>query len=117
MDESRLLTERNIWLATVRVNGRPHLVPIWFVWVRGLIYICTQEDSVKVRNLSANPRASFSLQDGDKPVVGEGEVRRVEQPFPEDVLAIFKQKYDWDIPRDAGYRAMFEITPVKWLRW
>ncbi|MCP4418942.1 MAG: hypothetical protein GY805_20185 [Chloroflexi bacterium] len=29
--EARLLTERNIWLATVRPSCRPHLIPIWFI--------------------------------------------------------------------------------------
>ena len=23
-------TEANIWFATVRADGRPHLVPVWF---------------------------------------------------------------------------------------
>ncbi len=117
MDETRLLNERNIWLATVRSSGRPHLVPIWFVWSRGLAYVCTQSSSVKVKNLRANPRVSFALEDGDKPVLCEGNARLLSPPFPEDALALFKQKYDWDIPSDPGYTSMIEITPVKWLKW
>ena len=63
--ERRLQTEQNLWLATVRPNGTPHLVPIWFVWVAGKIYLCTGADSVKVRNLMQNPQVSIALEDGN----------------------------------------------------
>lgn len=68
----RLQTESNIWLATVRPNRTPHLVPIWFVWVADKINICTGADSVKVRNLLANPNVSLALEDGSQPIVLEG---------------------------------------------
>ena len=35
--QERLSTEKNIWLASVRATGAPHLVPIWFVTHEGLI--------------------------------------------------------------------------------
>lgn len=117
MDESRLLTERNIWLSTVRSSGRPHLVPIWFVWWSGRAYVCTQGDSVKIKNLRANPRVSFALENGDKPVIGEGAVEILDADFPTEVVGLFKQKYDWDIPTDTAYSAMIVIAVEKWLKW
>jgi F420H(2)-dependent biliverdin reductase len=116
MDTTRLTTERNVWLATVRPSGKPHLVPIWFVWADDKFYICTQADSVKVKNLRANPHASLSLENGDKPVLCEGSAAFLDA-FSPAVLALFKAKYDWDIPTDNAYRAMIEITPAKWLKW
>lgn len=117
MDETRLLTERNIWLATVRASGKPHLVPIWFVWMAGKAYVCTQADSVKVKNLQRDARVSFSLENGDKPMIAEGTVAFLDVPYPAELLQLFKDKYDWDITTDTAYRAMFEITPQKWLKW
>ena len=38
----RLQTEANIWLATVRPDGQPHLVPLWFAWHEGQIFLCTR---------------------------------------------------------------------------
>src|SRR5436190_10273583 len=70
--QARLATERNIWLASVRPDGSPHLVPIWFVTHDGLIYICTDPESVKVRNLQHNERVSLALEDGSKPIIFEG---------------------------------------------
>ncbi|MCL6511182.1 MAG: pyridoxamine 5'-phosphate oxidase family protein [Anaerolineae bacterium] len=117
MTDPRLLSERNIWLATVRPDGRPHLVPIWFVWVRERIYICTESRSVKVRNIAANPRASAALENGNQPIIAEGRATVLHRPYPGDVVAEFKQKYGWDISADGSYNALIEITPEKWLRW
>lgn len=107
----RLAQARNIWLATVRPDGRPHLVPIWFVVDDGRWYICTSPDSVKARNLQANPRVALALEDGDNPYVVEGVARQV-QPS-ESVAQRFKAKFDWDITTDADYGAVFEITVTR----
>jgi uncharacterized pyridoxamine 5'-phosphate oxidase family protein len=116
-NEERLLNERNVWLATTRPNGKPHLIPIWFVWVNERFYICTSEHSVKVRNLRANPRASVSLEDGNHPVIAECSVRFVQTPFPEEVVAAFQRKFDWNIATDRDYSCLLELTPKKWLQW
>lgn len=117
MSDPRLLTEKNIWLATVRSDGRPHLVPIWFVWVNEKIYICTEEKSVKIKNLQGNPRASVALENGSQPAIAEGTARILQRPYPADVIAEFKHKYEWDITTDASYNILVEITPAKWLKW
>lgn len=104
-------TERNIWLATVRPDGRPHLVPIWFVTVEGRCYICTGPTSVKARNLRANPNVVLALEDGDAPAVLEGVARSVTPSAA--VARRFKEKFDWDITADDDYRAVFEITVTR----
>ena len=110
--ERRLQTEQNLWLATVRPNGTPHLVPIWFVWVSGKIYLCTEADSVKVHNLRQNPHVSIALEDGTQPIMIEG----LAQPIgtaPQPVSEAFKKKYDWDITSDDTYTQVIEIEPTK----
>jgi general stress protein 26 len=107
-----LQTEQNLWLATVRPNSRPHLVPIWFVWVAGKIYLCTASNSVKVRNLKQNPRVSIALEDGTQPIVIEG----LAQPIgavPKSVTEAFKKKYDWNISADGEYNQVVEIEPKR----
>jgi hypothetical protein len=117
-NEIRLQSERNVWLATTRPNGKPHLIPIWFVWVDEKFYLCTSdEQSVKVRNLRANPRASVALEDGNQPLIAECTAQILEEPFPAAVVEAFRQKFDWDIANDDIYRLVLELTPVKWLSW
>ncbi len=110
--ERRLQTEQNLWLATVRPTGAPHLVPIWFVWVAGKIYLCTGADSVKVRNLLQNPHVSIALEDGTQPIVIEGLAQPVGQADVA-VLSEFQRKYDWDITSDDTYTQVIEIEPVR----
>jgi F420H(2)-dependent biliverdin reductase len=117
MDQQRVSTERNVWLATMRPNGRPHLVPVWFVWLNAKIYVCMQPGSVKARNLQQQPRVSLALENGDKPIIAEGEARFLPAPFPDAVNAAFKAKFDWDIQKETGYQTMIEVVVEKWLNW
>ena len=115
--DPRLLSDRNCWLASVRPNGKPHLIPIWFVWHADKFYICTQGESVKLKNICNNAHVSVSLEDGNKPIIAEGTATLSANPHPGAVAALFKQKYDWDINTDPGYTTLIEITPKKWLKW
>jgi general stress protein 26 len=108
---SRLETARNVWLATVRADGRPHLVPIWFVTHAEHWYLCTAPGSVKARNLRVNPNVALALEDGDQPYIVEGAAHPV-AASPE-VIAKFKAKYDWDITTDPHYSQVFEVRLTK----
>jgi len=116
--EQRLRSENNVWIATVRSDGRPHLTPVWFAWHGGKVYICVDPNSVKARNLADNPHVALALEDGSSPVILEGTARRVNDPDrPPGALAEFKRKYDWDIVADGQYSLLIEITPSKVLNW
>ncbi len=106
-----------IWFATSRPDGRPHLAPVWFVWVDGKIYIATDPDSVKVRNLAQNPQVVVALEDGTHPVIAEGMVRHIPSPLPEPILAAFQVKYEWDLTTEKQYHYIIEVTPAKWMMW
>ncbi len=114
---NRLKSERNIWFSSVRPNGKPHMVPVWFVWHDEKIFIGMQEKSVKAKNLLHAPHVALSLEDGSNVVICEGVAERIEAPYPDAVLTKFKAKYDWDIPSDADYQFVIEIVPEKWLIW
>lgn len=116
-NQHRLKTERNIWFTSVRPDGRPHMVPIWFAWHDGKLYGCIKPNSVKAKNLANNPNVAVSLEDGSSVVICEGVATSVTKPWAEDIQAIFKQKYDWDIFTSADYTMLIEVTPQKWLTW
>jgi PPOX class probable F420-dependent enzyme len=114
----RLATEANVWFAAVRPDGRPHLTPIWFVWVDDRMWLCTQDQAVKVRNVRANPKVSVALENGNAPVTGEGvAVVRRRDAAPPSVRGAFIDKYEWDIASDTdGYGVVIEVTITKWLQ-
>ncbi len=113
----RLNNEPNIWLASVRADGRPHLVPIWFVLHEARLYLCTTPNSVKTRNITAHPRVALALEGGSSPVICEGHAQLLPPPWPSGVIEAFQTKYDWHITADAGYSTLIEVTPSKWLLW
>jgi PPOX class probable F420-dependent enzyme len=113
----KLETAHNIWLATVRPDGRPHLAPVWFAWCAGKLYICTEPASVKARNIQANARVVLALEDGDSPVICEGTAAPISAPWPREVIDVYRLKYDWDISSDSQYAELIEVTPDKWLAW
>lgn len=113
----RFSKDRNIWIATVRPDGRPHLTPVWFVISEGKIYICVKGSSAKAGNLAANPKVACSLEDGSRPVICEGDAASVAAPWPDAVIAAFAEKYAWDLTTDPEYSVLVEIVPRKWLGW
>ena len=109
-DRERLESERNLWLATVRPNGSPHLVPIWFVWANDKAYICTAANSVKAKNIAQNPNVAFALENGDDPILIEGTAAII-QELPAELVEAFQRKFDWNIVGSETYNALIEITP------
>jgi PPOX class probable F420-dependent enzyme len=114
--ENRLTLERNLWVATVRPDGRPHLVPVWFVWQGGKFYLAISPQSVKAANLRGNPRVTLAIEDGTHPVICEGEARFL-ATAAEGVPEAFQAKYDWAVLEDDEYSTLVEVAPRKWLAW
>lgn len=113
----KLNHQQNIWLASIRADGRPHLVPIWFIWRQDRIYICIEPGSVKAKNISLHSCVSLALEDGSSPVICEGVAREMTPPWPGEIAAAFKSKYDWDITTETRYTQVVEVTLAKWLYW
>lgn len=67
-------------LATVRVDGRPHVAPVWYdIDDDGSVVLTTGGSTVKGRNLTRDPRSSPCVEDERPPfsfVVLEGVVER-----------------------------------------
>jgi PPOX class probable F420-dependent enzyme len=54
-------------IATVRRDGSPHIVPVWFRWDVGAVTIWTTEARAWVQNLLRDPRVAFSVQTFEEP--------------------------------------------------
>ena len=90
----RLAAERNVWIATVRADGRPHLVPVWYVVHDDRWYICTAPGSVKARNIAHSPHVALALEDGNDAYVVAGIAAPVD-PSAEGARAV-RAQYDWE---------------------
>jgi PPOX class probable F420-dependent enzyme len=54
-------------VATLRPDGSPHIVPVWFRWGAGAVTIWTTEARAWVRNVLRDPRVAFSVQTFEDP--------------------------------------------------
>lgn len=54
-------------IATLRRDGSPHVIPVWFQWESGAVTLWTTDTRVWVRNVLRDPRVAFSVQTFDEP--------------------------------------------------
>ncbi len=64
--EAFLAEERVVTVATIGPNGRPHLMPLWYVVEGTVISAWTFGRSQKVRNLERRPLATRQVEAGDR---------------------------------------------------
>lgn len=63
--DCRLREEPIIWLGSVRPDGRPHFVPLWFLWDGTTILIFSAPTAQKVKNIRHNPHITLALEARD----------------------------------------------------
>jgi PPOX class probable F420-dependent enzyme len=78
--EEKLTASRNYWVATVRPDGGPHVMPVWGIWDGDALWFSSSLGSRKVRNLRADPRCMVTIEDAMDPVVLEGRAVVVTDP-------------------------------------
>lgn len=70
-------------LATVRADGRPHVMPVWYDLDGDNLVFTTGGDSVKARNMMRDPSVSITIDDQTPPyafVTIEGTVSFSDDP-------------------------------------
>jgi nitroimidazol reductase NimA-like FMN-containing flavoprotein (pyridoxamine 5'-phosphate oxidase superfamily) len=93
---------RTFWLATIHVgldtnHARPHVMPVWGVWVDDAFFFSTGRKSRKGQNLVANPACTIANDDGQEAVIVEGLAIEVKDaPELERVASAYKKKYKMD---------------------
>lgn len=124
MDRERLAS-----FATVDSLNKPHVVPVLFTYGNGKVYVQTDRDSVKVRNLLNNSNVALAVYSGEEAVVvrGEGRIIDSDEEFirrTKEHIAKYKLKLDKDgkdslgIPLfDKEIRCVVEVTPERTIFW
>lgn len=121
---SELLEEAKIyWLATVRPEGRPHVTPLFAVWLDGAIYFATGSSERKAKNLVGNSHCIVTT--GCNVVKGldvvlEGDAVQVsEESKLQRIADRYSSKYDWQYEvrdgafyGDGGRAEVYEVAPT-----
>ncbi len=78
------LTEaKHYWLASVRSNGKPHVVPRWGVFIDNKFYYDGSPETRHARNILGNPNVTLHLESGEKAIILEGTSHPADKPEPE----------------------------------
>ena len=122
--QERLEAARHYWVATVRPDGRPHVTPIWGVWLDDAFYFDGSPETRRHRNIAQNPAVAIHLEDGADVVIVEGKagaVENVPHTLATRLAAAYRAKYatlgyapqsdNWD---DGG---LYRMRPQKALAW
>lgn len=89
-----LLAFRSIWVSTTRPDGRPHAVPVWYIWDERNLYFISERSLQKSRNLVRQPWIVVHAGDGDDVIILEGPVEIVtDRAELEKVDAAYRAKY------------------------
>jgi PPOX class probable F420-dependent enzyme len=123
--EGRLRSNLMAWLTTVRPDGQPVTVPVWFVLRDDeTILLYSRPDKGKLRNIAANPKVSFALDVTDigRNIVRlEGTARQASDQPPANENPAYLAKYTermaalFSTPEQfaALFSAAVIITPAK----
>jgi len=130
--EAFLAEPRNVVVAGIRRDGRPHLSPTWFHWDGRCFYVSTTRGRVKYAIFRRDPRAQLLVDDpaGFRAVLVPATVE-----IREDIAAelprfrAIREKYGMAVPGDEEHlraltaegRVLLAMTPGRplpsWTCW
>jgi len=126
--ESRLKEEEIAWMTTVRSDGQPQTVPVWFLWDDDGFLIYSQPNRQKLKNISRNPRVGLNLntnEQGNDVVRLEGTASIDEDAPLSSEVTPYVEKYRESIARIGydvegfarAYSVAVRVTPERWQVW
>jgi len=127
--QSFMNQERLASFATVGSKNEPHIVPVFFTYDDGKVYIQTDRNLVKVRNLAINDNVALAVYRGEEAVIirGRGRVIDNEEEFVKrtqehiDKYHLRLDEHGRDslgIPLfDRKVRCVIEVAPKRILFW
>jgi nitroimidazol reductase NimA-like FMN-containing flavoprotein (pyridoxamine 5'-phosphate oxidase superfamily) len=116
----RLESAKHYWLATVRQDGGPHVVPVDGLWVDDVWYFGGSSETVWHRNLASNAETAMHLEDSMRVVVVEG-LATLDTPsleLAQRLSEASKQKYGYG-PEPDLYTAsgVWALRPRRVIAW
>jgi PPOX class probable F420-dependent enzyme len=115
-------------IATLRRDGSPHLIPVWFRWAAGDVTIWTTDTRLWVRNLLRDPRVAFSVQTFEAPypavmMRGRATVATADDPAIVEQARAISRRYlpyeevDGYVAQWSDLRTIVTIHPDHLVSW
>lgn len=93
-----LSQQHTVRLATADAEGAPHVVPLWFIWHEGAMFLNSTLGNVTVENMLRSGLATGVVDVGEtydelRGVTVASEVERLGDDAPEEVERAWSEKY------------------------
>ena len=116
------------WLTTVRSDGQPQPVPVWFLWDGESVLIYSRSNRQKLRNIRGNPRVGLNLNcsaRGGDVVRVEGTAEMMDEAPLVNEVGEYVQKHRESIAHIGfdedgfarAYCVAIRVTPTRWQVW
>jgi nitroimidazol reductase NimA-like FMN-containing flavoprotein (pyridoxamine 5'-phosphate oxidase superfamily) len=113
--EEQLTDARNYWITSVGPNGRPHVRPVWGLWIDDTVQFST--GGRHVANIARDPRVTVNLESGDECVIVEGTADAVtDEKTRRAFCDAYEPKYDWNMTLDF-VDVVYVVRPRLVLGW
>jgi nitroimidazol reductase NimA-like FMN-containing flavoprotein (pyridoxamine 5'-phosphate oxidase superfamily) len=104
------------WVATSSLDGRPHAIPVWGVWLEGALYFSNGATTRTGRNLAANTAVSVHLESGEDVAIIDGVAEAVsDAALIGRINDAYAPKYLWRERIDGPWYALRPETAFSWL--
>ena len=117
---TQLLTESEIaYIATIKLNGDPHIAPIWFIYHAGKIYFETDITTAKFKNIRKRNRVAICFG-GKNTYIVEGSVKWCkEADLKLPIRQMYWKKYSQHMQDDYinEKTLLFELIIDKEMSW
>jgi general stress protein 26 len=123
--EARNLLEKAsvYWLATVRPDGRPHVTPLFAVWLQDALYFSTGPTERKAQNMLSNSHCvvttGCNVIDGVDLVIEGDAVKVSDEAKLQAAATLYASKYDWHyevrdgaLYGEGGRAEVYKVAPT-----
>lgn len=120
-----LSSSRTLRIATVGDDGVPHVVPLWFVWHQGAVWLNSLATSERHGHLRSGRPVGLVIDDGDRYEVlrgvrmsGRPEIVPDDDPVRVEAYRMFARKYFGvdELPNQRSYETV-RIVPDEIASW
>jgi len=120
-----LADSRTLRIATVGEDGVPHVVPLWFVWHEGAIWLNSLAKSERHGHLRDGKPVGLVIDDGDRyehlrgvRMSGRPEIVADDNPVRIEAYRMFARKYFGvdELPNQRSYETV-RIVPDEIASW
>ncbi|HEY4872130.1 MAG TPA: pyridoxamine 5'-phosphate oxidase family protein [Candidatus Dormibacteraeota bacterium] len=112
----RLERSHDYWVATTRPDGRPHIMPVWGVFLDEALWFSSSRGSRKARNIATNPHCAITTDNAYEPVIIEGTAELIaDQAAITTFVIAINDKYHTEYSVDffnAPENACFVVRPT-----